>query len=236
VLDLGCGSGVNSVFCAPKAREVVAVDISDQAVENTRENCRIHGLANVSVAKSDMFSNVQGRFDMIVANPPYVAADFEKEEEQFATSTRYLPQLFGHAAEHLTERGRLVIQFPMWFRKRIERLAAANNFKVVSVRRMPPKSLGLFLLSVAYLQVGFRSACYLLEPMPAARKPEQGSAKPVLGRGGVSRLVAGIDRATGSRFIRTAAAFRMILYAAIAEWDLRRPAKGHSGAEIRRAG
>jgi methylase of polypeptide subunit release factors len=180
VLDLGCGSGVNSVFSAPKAREVVAVDISDQAVENTRENCRIHGLTNVSVAKSDMFSNVQGRFDMIVANPPYVAADFEKEEEQFATSTRYLPQLFGHAAEHLTERGRLVIQFPMWFRKRIERLAAANNFKVVSVRRMPPKSLGLFLLSVAYLQVGFRSACYLLEPMPAARKPEQGSAKPVL--------------------------------------------------------
>jgi methylase of polypeptide subunit release factors len=180
VLDLGCGSGVNSVFCAPKAREVVAVDISEQAVENTRENCRLHGLANVTVARSDMFSNVHGKFDLIVANPPYVAADFEKDEEQFATSTRYLPQLFGHAGEHLADGGRLLIQFPMWFRGRIERLAAVHGFKIVEVRRMPPKSIGLFLLSVAYLQVGFRSAYYLLEPMPAARLADDSSHKPML--------------------------------------------------------
>src|SRR5580692_5975228 len=55
VLDLGCGSGVCSVFCAPKAREVVAVDISLAAVRNTEENCRVHGLKNVEVRQSDMF-------------------------------------------------------------------------------------------------------------------------------------------------------------------------------------
>src|SRR5580692_12223301 len=55
VLDLGSGSGVCSVFCAPKAREVIAVDISLAAVRNTEENCRVHGLKNVEVRQSDMF-------------------------------------------------------------------------------------------------------------------------------------------------------------------------------------
>ena len=35
VLDLGCGSGVGAVFCASKARELLAVDINPSAVENT---------------------------------------------------------------------------------------------------------------------------------------------------------------------------------------------------------
>ena len=35
VLDLGSGSGVGTIFCAAKAREVLAVDISDSAVANT---------------------------------------------------------------------------------------------------------------------------------------------------------------------------------------------------------
>jgi hypothetical protein len=37
---------------------------------------------------------------------------------------------------------------------------------VVAVHRLPPKSPGLFLLSLLYMQVGFRSAFYLLQPMP----------------------------------------------------------------------
>lgn len=167
VLDLGCGSGVGSVFCAPKAREVVAVDISAAAVENAEENCRRLGLGNVTVLRSDMFSRVEGRFDLILANPPYVAADFESDEEQFATSTRYLPLLFAGAGDHLASNGRLLVQFPIWFRRKIERLAALHGLQVVEVRRLPRKSIGLSLLSLAYLQVGWRSAHFLIQLPPA---------------------------------------------------------------------
>src|SRR3954471_23126454 len=38
VLDLGCGSGVNSVFVSPVAREILAVDINPAAIDNAREN------------------------------------------------------------------------------------------------------------------------------------------------------------------------------------------------------
>jgi release factor glutamine methyltransferase len=167
VLDLGCGSGVCGIFCAPKAREVVAVDISAAAVRNTQENYKRLGLGNVRVLQSDMFSRVDGKFDLILANPPYIAADFKNEEEQFATSTRYLPALFAEAGQRLTSDGRLLVQFPIWFRRRIERLAARHGLQVVAVRRLPPKSLGLSLLSLAYLQVGFRSAHFLIQLPPA---------------------------------------------------------------------
>jgi release factor glutamine methyltransferase len=167
VLDLGCGSGVGAVFCAPKARELVAVDISPSAVRNTEENCRLNGLSNVAVKQSDMFSNVEGKFDLILANPPYIEAEFESEVEQFATSVRYLPTLFSQVGKYLAQDGRLLIQFPMWFRGRIERLASGQGLKLVAVRRLPLKSPALFLLSLLYMQVGFRSAFYLLQPISA---------------------------------------------------------------------
>ena len=167
VLDLGCGTGVGAVFCAPKASELLAVDISLSAVKNTAENCRRNGLTNVQVKQSDMFSGVDGKFDLILANPPYLEADFPDEEKQFATSMRYLPTLFAQVGDHLTDNGRLLIQYPIWFRGMIERLGAECGMKLVQVKRMPLKSPGLLLLSLLYMQFGFRSAFYLMEPVPA---------------------------------------------------------------------
>jgi release factor glutamine methyltransferase len=172
VLDLGCGSGVCAVFCAPKASEVIAVDISAAAVRNAKENCQKFGLTNVTALQSDMFSRVEGKFDLILANPPYIAADFESEEAQFATSVRFLPTLFAEVGAHLTRDGRLLVQFPIWFRGRIDALAVSNGLQVVSVRRLPPKSFGLSLLSLAYMQVGWRSAYFLIQQTP----PREGMA------------------------------------------------------------
>jgi methylase of polypeptide subunit release factors len=180
VLDLGCGCGVNAIFVAPVAREVVAVDISPAAVKNTQENLRRHGLKNVKVKKSDMFSNVDGQFDVILANPPYVAVTFDKADKQFATSERYLPTLFANAGKHLTKDGRLVVQFPIWVKGAVESMAAEHGFKLVSVKRTPLKSLGLFLISIAYMQVGFRSAFYVfrLDPKAAAKLAAAKAKKP----------------------------------------------------------
>jgi methylase of polypeptide subunit release factors len=151
----------------------VAVDISPAAVSNTEENCRRLGRENVTVMRSDMFTNVDGKFNLILANPPYIAADFADSEEQFATSTRYLPVLFAQVKEHLEKDGRLLVQYPAWFAGRIKKLAAAYELDVIKVQRMPRKSLHLSLLSLAYLQVGFRSTLFLLTPR-VVRKPAEG--------------------------------------------------------------
>jgi release factor glutamine methyltransferase len=168
VLDLGCGSGVGAIFCAEKASHVVASDISAAAVRNTEENCRRLGVHNVSAVVSDMFEKIEGEYDVIVANPPYIAADFENEENQFATSVRYLPLLFAGYRKHLAPNGRLLIQYPAWFGGGLKKLAAQHGLVFKEEKRMPAKSLMLNLTSLIYMQVGFRSTFYLFEPKAEA--------------------------------------------------------------------
>lgn len=165
VLDLGCGCGVGAVFAAEKAKSVLATDISEIAVQNTIENAEKFGVTNMDVVVSDMFEQVEGKFDLVIANPPYIATDFEDEENQFATSVRYLPVLFAEVHNHLEDNGRLVVQYPGWFKGHLQKLGAAHGLEMKEVRRMPMKGLGLMLLSIAYLQVGFRSTLFVFEPV-----------------------------------------------------------------------
>ncbi len=72
VLDLGCGTGVISVFAAEKARKVYAVDINPCAVRCTRINCKLNSV-DVDVRQGDMFSPFPKTFfTNIISNPPYL--------------------------------------------------------------------------------------------------------------------------------------------------------------------
>jgi len=76
VLDLGTGSGAIAVAIAHVApdAEVVAVDASGAALAVARENARRHGAA-IRFVEGEWFAGVgRERFDVVVSNPPYVAA------------------------------------------------------------------------------------------------------------------------------------------------------------------
>jgi release factor glutamine methyltransferase len=78
VLDLGTGTGCIVLSCLkgmPMARGV-GVDASAPALEVARTNARDLGLADrVRFQQSDWFTGVSGAFDLIVSNPPYIAAE-----------------------------------------------------------------------------------------------------------------------------------------------------------------
>ena len=78
VLDLFTGSGALAVAAARAgARTVVAVDVSRRAVLSARLNAR-RGSARVDVRRGDLWAPVADeRFDLIVANPPYLPSDVE---------------------------------------------------------------------------------------------------------------------------------------------------------------
>jgi release factor glutamine methyltransferase len=77
-LDLGTGTGVIAVCMArylPQA-QVTAVDISPTALEMARENSKLNEVADrIEFIESDWFTNVEGKFDFIVSNPPYIRRD-----------------------------------------------------------------------------------------------------------------------------------------------------------------
>ncbi|MBW8191836.1 peptide chain release factor N(5)-glutamine methyltransferase [Neiella marina] len=81
VLDLGTGTGAIALALASEQPNwlLLAVDQQAQAVALARANARSLKLANVSVLQSDWFEQVPSdfKFDLMVSNPPYIAADDE---------------------------------------------------------------------------------------------------------------------------------------------------------------
>ena len=74
ILDIGTGTGCIAITLANKvSSNVVGVDISLKALEVANKNNRYENKVNFIL--SDIFSNVEGKFDVIVSNPPYIRED-----------------------------------------------------------------------------------------------------------------------------------------------------------------
>lgn len=79
-VDIGCGAGVGALVIARARREaqVLAVDINPMALRLSAVNAALAEVSNVEIARSDVLQDVEGDFDLIVANPPYMADPSER--------------------------------------------------------------------------------------------------------------------------------------------------------------
>ncbi len=78
VLDLGTGSGciLVTLLAERPGAQGVGTDISPDALLIAGENAARHGVADrLVLTPSDWFGDIGGRYDLIVSNPPYIAAD-----------------------------------------------------------------------------------------------------------------------------------------------------------------
>ncbi len=77
ILDLGTGSGILAVTLAAEWSDAraIAIDISSEAIAIASKNAAAHDVAGrVNFIVSNWFDAVAGQFDLIVSNPPYIAA------------------------------------------------------------------------------------------------------------------------------------------------------------------
>jgi 16S rRNA (guanine1207-N2)-methyltransferase len=102
VLDVGCGAGVLATVLAshsPKVR-LTLCDVSAPAVEASRATLAANGIEGEVIA-SNVFSDVTGRFDMIISNPPF--------HDGMETSLEAAQTLIRGAVRHLNSGGELRI-------------------------------------------------------------------------------------------------------------------------------
>ena len=74
VLEIGCGTGIISIYCARMGRTVTCCDISQKALECTEKNA-IRNRVSLTILNSSLFSNIDGKFDTIIFNPPYLPVE-----------------------------------------------------------------------------------------------------------------------------------------------------------------
>jgi SAM-dependent methyltransferase len=107
-LDIGCGSGIQTLLAARHADKVIACDINPRALNFTAFNALLNGVDNVEYRQGSFFAPVDGEtFDLIVSNPPFVispesALAFRDSGLRGDDVSR---QVVRQAAEHLREGG-----------------------------------------------------------------------------------------------------------------------------------
>jgi methylase of polypeptide subunit release factors len=78
-LDVGSGNGVQAFLAASHSDSVVGVDRNPRAVNVAAFNAQLNDIRNTTFVTGDLYAPVQGqRFDLIVANPPYVLSPGSK--------------------------------------------------------------------------------------------------------------------------------------------------------------
>ena len=100
ILDLCTGSGIIAITLKKELEQVsvdvIASDISEEAIEVAKENAKSHD-ATIKFIKSDIFNNIDDKFDIIVSNPPYI--DRKDEVTMQDNVLKYDPHLALFAEE-----------------------------------------------------------------------------------------------------------------------------------------
>lgn len=116
VLDVGTGSGIQAIVASGKAREVVACDINPKAVKWAGHNAHLNGIENMEVILSDLLVNIEGKFDLIIFNPPYLPSNPEDAEDDLSRAwdggvegREVIDTFLAQFMDHLAENGTLLL-------------------------------------------------------------------------------------------------------------------------------
>ena len=144
ILDLCTGSGIIAITLKKELEQVsvdiIASDISEKAIEVAKENAQIHN-ADIRFIQSDIFNNIDDKFDIIVSNPPYIdrkdevtmqdnvlkydphLALFAKEEGMY-----FYRKIIEQANDYLDENGVIFFEIGYDQKDKIIKLADMNGY------------------------------------------------------------------------------------------------------------
>lgn len=133
-LELGSGSGLVSIYAAKQKAIVTATDISQTAVETSKQNAE-YNQVSIEVIISDLFEKIpQQIFDIIVINPPYYPQQPVKEKDYAwfcGKNFEYFEKLFGKLGEYANQNSNIVMILSEDCQiERIRRIGLKNDWKM----------------------------------------------------------------------------------------------------------
>ena len=151
VLDLCTGSGCIAIALTKRVSDckINASDISDKALDVARLNASRHGVSDkISFFKSDLFGNIDDRFDIIVSNPPYIARfEFETLQKEVLREPRmaldggedgldFYRKIVADAPDHLRPGGQVIFEIGFGQAGEVCKILQERGvFKVVGIEK-----------------------------------------------------------------------------------------------------
>lgn len=151
IIDLGTGSGILALTLLaewPHAR-AVATDKSSAALAIARSNAEALGVAaRLNLQEADWWQGVEGQFDLIVSNPPYIVAgeitsltaDVRNHDPLSALDggtdgLECYRQIAGGLTRHLRDQGLILVEVGAGQAEDVKDIFFANGFNVLAERR-----------------------------------------------------------------------------------------------------
>ena len=149
VIDIGTGTGAIALAIASERPDatVIATDVSADALALAADNVIQCGLERVQLVQADLFEGIDGMFDLIVSNPPYVAtnsealADDVREyepagalfagEDGLEIYRRLIPQ----AGRRLHQGGAIVVEIGYDLAEAVQALLHSASLQDIELRR-----------------------------------------------------------------------------------------------------
>ncbi len=152
ILEIGTGTGIISIaislYFRDKERElqIIAADISDEALRNAKKNIDFHNITNISLLKSDLFESIQGKYDLIISNPPYISEEELKISDKEITDfepryalvggkvgIEYYQNILQSAGHYISEQGKIFFEIGSGQSRAIQQIAQDSKFRVISI-------------------------------------------------------------------------------------------------------
>jgi len=132
VLDIGTGTGIQAVTASSnsKVSEVLAVDIDVEAIDYCKKSIKN---SKIKFAVSNLFSQVKGKFDTIIFNPPYLPQDKGIKDKALYGGKKgheIIEKFFKQVRGHLNKDGIILIVFSSLTEKdKVDEIISHAGFK-----------------------------------------------------------------------------------------------------------
>lgn len=160
ILDIGTGSGVIAISLNKNIDSyVTACDISEKALEVAKNNSNINN-TDIKFVKSDLFQNINDKYDIIISNPPYISEDekimdsVKKYEPHLALYAKeeglyFYRKIISEAKKYLNDKFILAFEIGWWQSKLIYDIAKEyfNDAKILIEKDLSLKDRYIFIIS-----------------------------------------------------------------------------------------